>query len=485
MPESLQLKNGELFCRSLPVCGEWRATGEAGVDLIRNPASRELLAKLPALSEQEVEESLQFSYDAMQPWRHISAAERAQSLLKWHALLLENQDDLAAILTAECGKPLTEARAEIAYGAAYVQWFAEEARRIYGDVIPGNGGKNRIFVFKEPVGLCCAITPWNFPNAMIARKVAPALAAGCAIVVKPAPQTPLSALAMAFLAEQAGIPKGLFSVVAGDAVAIGKVFCKSPLVRKLTFTGSTATGKILLSQCVHDLKRVSLELGGNAPFIVFEDADLDAAVAGCITSKFRNAGQTCVCVNRIYVHDRLHDSFVKKLSNAVKKLRVGNPMDTGVEIGPLIDKAAVEKVETLLSDALNSGAQVSCGGRRHALGGQFFEPTVLTDCQAGMRLADEEIFGPVAAVFRFKSEEEVIALANATRVGLAGYFYTQNTDRVWRVAEALECGMVGINTGTVSNPAAPFGGIKESGMGREGSKYGINDYVNIKYVNLA
>jgi len=415
----------------------------------------------------------------------VPAPERSRKLRRWFELMTANSDDLAAILTAEQGKPLAEAKAEIAYGASYVEWFAEEAKRIYGDTIPSPAADRKIVVLKQPIGVCAAITPWNFPNAMIARKVAPALAAGCAMLVKPASQTPLSALAMAWLAEEAGIPPGLFSVLTGDAREVGAALCDHPLVRKLSFTGSTAVGKILIKQCADTVKKVTMELGGNAPFIVFEDADLDAAVEGCIISKFRNTGQTCVCANRIFAHADIHDEFSRKLAAAVDKLVVGNGADPGVTQGPLIDEKALAKVEELVADAVNKGARLNSGGRRHRLGGTFFEPTILSNCGPDMLLAQDEIFGPVAPVFRFESEEEVIRLANDTPVGLASYFYSRDVGRVWRVAEALEYGMVGINTGLISNAMAPFGGVKESGMGREGSKYGLDDYLTIKYLCLA
>jgi len=400
-------------------------------------------------------------------------------------LLKENAEDLAVLLTSEQGKPLAEARAEIAYGNSYVEWFAEEAKRVYGDVIPAPMRDRRIVVLKQPVGVCAAITPWNFPNAMIARKVAPALAAGCAIIVKPASQTPLSALAFAELALRAGLPPGLLSVVTGSSAVIGERLTSSSVIRKLTFTGSTEVGRELLRACAGTVKKVTMELGGNAPFIVFPDADLDAAVEGILISKFRNSGQTCVCVNRIFAHEKIRAALVEKLGAAVKKLRVGSGLDEGTEQGPLIDEPSLQKVEELLGDAVAGGARIICGGKRHELGGTFFQPTVVDECRGSMRLAQEEIFGPVAPVFSFSSEEEVLAMANDTEVGLAGYFYSRDIGTIWRVAEALEVGMVGINTGMISNAMAPFGGIKQSGMGREGSKYGLEEFLQTKYLCLA
>jgi len=450
-----------------------------------NPATGETLAEVPKLSAEEVDEAVSFAHAAMREWQARTALERSKILRRWFDLMTAHADDLAKILTAEQGKPLAEARGEIAYGAAYVEWFAEEAKRIYGDTIPGPARDRRIIVIKQPVGVCAAITPWNFPNAMIARKIAPALAAGCAMVVKPAMQTPLSALALAGLAEEAGVPPGLFSVVTGDAKEIGGALTANQLIRKLTFTGSTSVGKVLLRQCADTVKKVTMELGGNAPFIVFADADLDAAVEGVMASKFRNTGQTCVCVNRLFVHAGVVEAFSAKLAGAVKKLKVGNGFDAGVEQGPLIDGKALAKVEELVADATAKGATVLAGGGRHSLGGTFYEPTILGNCTTGMDLAQEEIFGPVAPIFTFETEEEVIRLANDTSVGLASYFYSRDIGRIWRVAEALEYGMVGINTGLISNAMAPFGGVKESGMGREGSKYGIEDYLTIKYLCLA
>jgi len=481
----MNLKNPSLLRNTALFCGRWQgsATGET-IEVV-NPFDRSLIGSVPMLSADETREAIDFAASAMKAWQARPSSERSRLLRRWFDLMLENADDLAAILTAEQGKPLAEAKGEILYGASYVEWFAEEAKRVNGDMIPAPSADRRLVVLKEAVGVCAAITPWNFPNAMITRKLAPALAAGCAMVIKPALQTPLSALALAALSEEAGIPAGLVSVVTGDAHVVGGELCRHPLVRKLTFTGSTNTGKILLRQCADTVKKVTMELGGNAPFIVFEDADLDAAVEGCLVSKFRNAGQTCVCANRIFVHETVMDRFSEKLVAAVSALVVGDGRTEGVQQGPLIDDAAIGKVEDLVIDACRKGAQVTCGGKRHVLGGTFYEPTVLRNCSPGMALAEEEIFGPVAPLFSFSTDEEVIELANSSSVGLAGYFYTRDLGRAWRMASALECGMVGINTGMISNAMAPFGGIKESGMGREGSKYGLEEYLTIKYVCMA
>jgi succinate-semialdehyde dehydrogenase/glutarate-semialdehyde dehydrogenase len=415
-------------------------------------------------------------------WRATTAEHRARILRKWFDLMMENQDDLALIMTSEQGKPLAEAKGEIAYAAAYVEWFAEEAKRVYGDLIPSPWPDKRIVVKKEPVGVCAAITPWNFPAAMITRKVAPALAAGCTIIVKPASQTPLSALAMAELAARAGVPQGAFNVVTGSAREIGAALTASPIVRKLSFTGSTEIGRVLAAQCAPTLKRMSLELGGNAPFIVFDDANLDEAVTGAIASKYRNSGQTCVCANRLLVQDGIYDAFTKKLAAAVTELRVGDGTEPDTLQGPLIDGNALAKVEELVRDAVSRGAQVVTGGKRHALGGTFYEPTVIANVTADMKIANEEIFGPVAPLVRFKTEAEAVALANASEFGLAAYFFSRDIARVWRVADAIEAGMVGINTGVISTAVAPFGGVKQSGMGREGSKYGLDEYVDTKYL---
>jgi succinate-semialdehyde dehydrogenase/glutarate-semialdehyde dehydrogenase len=415
-------------------------------------------------------------------WKARTADDRARILRRWFELMMAHQDDLALLMTTEQGKPLAESRGEIAYAASYIEWFAEEARRLYGEFIPSPWADKRIVVTREPVGVCAAITPWNFPAAMITRKVAPALAAGCTIIVKPASQTPLSALAMVELALRAGVPAGVFNVITGDARPIGGVLTASPVVRKLTFTGSTEVGRVLAAQCAPTLKRMSLELGGNAPFIVFDDADLDEAVAGAMASKYRNTGQTCVCTNRLLVQDGVYDAFAEKLCHAVAALKVGNGLEPGVEQGPLIDMHALTKVEELVVDATARGARVLTGGRRHALGGTFYEPTVLADLTPDMRIAKEEIFGPVAPLFRFTTEAQAIQMANDTEFGLAAYFYSRDVGRVWRVSGALEYGMVGINSGVISTAVAPFGGVKQSGVGREGSSHGIDEYVDTKYL---
>ena len=420
---------------------------------------------------------------ALPTWRARTAKDRATILRKWFELIMAHQEDLAVLMTSEQGKPLSEARGEVAYGASFIEWFAEEGKRIYGDVIPAHGADKRIIVVKEAIGVVAAITPWNFPIAMITRKAGPALAAGCTMVIKPAEDTPLCALALAELAARAGVPKGVLNIVTTDRAAeVGGELSANPIVRKLSFTGSTEVGKLLMRQCADTVKKVSMELGGNAPFIVFDDADLDAAVAGAMASKYRNAGQTCVCANRLLVQDGIHDAFAAKLAAAVAKLKVGPGLSDEVEQGPLINEDAVLKVEALLDDALEKGAQLVCGGKRHALGGTFFEPTILTDVTPAMRVAREEIFGPVAPLFRFHTEEEAVRMANDTEFGLAAYFYARDIARVWRVAEGLEYGIVGINEGIISTEVAPFGGVKESGIGREGSKYGIEDFVEIKYL---
>ena len=452
---------------------------------VNDPSDGMPISSVPSLSASEVDMAIVEAAKAMSLWKSEPATKRASILRAWHELVVANTHDLAAILTAEQGKPLTEARAEIAYAASYIEWFAAEAVRMEGEILPAPSGDKRILVLKEPVGVCAAITPWNFPAAMVTRKVAPALAAGCAILVKPASQTPLSSLALATLALRAGLPRGLFSVLTGSAATIGGALTSSPIVRKLSFTGSTEIGKTLIRDCAATVKRVTMELGGNAPFIVFEDADLEAAVEGLMVSKFRASGQTCVCANRILVHSSVVLRFTELLVGVVSKLVVGPGTKDGVTQGPLIDEAAVVKVESLIGDAISLGANVIAGGKRHSLGGFYFEPTILSGCTPAMALAQEEIFGPVAPIFTFTSEEEAVALANASAVGLAAYFYSRDLARVWRVAEALECGMVGVNTGMISNAAAPFGGIKESGYGREGSRHGINDYLSLKYVCVA
>ncbi|MCT4655138.1 MAG: NAD-dependent succinate-semialdehyde dehydrogenase [Cohaesibacter sp.] len=461
--------------------GEWRETGARFA--VSNPATGEDIAHVADCSVADIKRAIDIAYDAQKDWAKTTGKERAAILRRWYDLMVEAADDLALILCAEMGKPLAEAKGEILYGASFIEWFSEEAKRIYGDVIPGHQRDKRITVFKQPVGVVGSITPWNFPNAMIARKVAPALAAGCAFVARPAELTPLSALAMAVLAERAGVPKGVFSVVTNhDAAAAGEELCANPKIAKITFTGSTRVGQILMRQCADTIKKMSLELGGNAPFIVFDDADIDAAVEGAMIAKFRNNGQTCVCANRLYVQSGIYDAFAQRLVEAVGALKPGNGMDEGVTTGPLISEAAVAKVEAHLGDAKKAGATVLTGGAR--LDGTLFEPTVLANVPREARVSSEETFGPLAPLIRFDSEEEVIEMANDSEFGLAGYFYARDIARVWRVAEAMETGMVGVNTGLISTEVAPFGGIKQSGLGREGSKYGMDDYLEIKYVCL-
>jgi len=463
------------------VNGAWLAGDKTFA--VTNPATGETIAEVADLTPEDVAGAIDAAHTAQPLWAAKTGKERATILRRWFDLIIEHQDDLTAILTAEMGKPLAEAKGEIAYGASFVEWFAEEAKRVYGDTIPGHQPDKRIVVLKQPVGVVGAITPWNFPNAMITRKVAPALAVGCSVVIKPAELTPLSATALAVLADRAGIPRGVFNVVTGmDAPGIGQELCANEKVRKITFTGSTEVGRILMRQCADQVKKISLELGGNAPFIVFDDADLDAAVDGAILSKFRNAGQTCVCANRIYVQDGVYEAFATKLEAAVRALTVGDGFAEGVKIGPIIEEAGVEKIEEHVKDAVARGASVRTGGKRHAMGGTFFEPTVITDVPTDAQLSKEETFGPVAPLLRFKDEAEVVRLANDTIYGLAAYFYARDLSRVWTVAEALEYGIVGINTGIISTEVAPFGGIKQSGLGREGSKYGTEDFLEIKYL---
>lgn len=468
------------------VDGVWVDADSGETFDVRNPATGETLATLPNMGADETRAAICAGEEAFKAWRAVTAKERSAVLQRWFRLIMEAQEDLAQILTAEMGKPLAEARGEIAYGASFIEWFAEEGKRLYGDVIPAPQGDRRIMVIKQPIGVVGAITPWNFPNAMITRKVAPALAVGCAVVVKPAAETPLSALALAELAERAGVPKGVLNIVVGTKSRdIGGELCANQTVRKLTFTGSTEVGRILMRQCSDDIKKVSLELGGNAPFIVFDDADIDAAVDGAMASKYRNSGQTCVCANRLYVQSGVYDTFVEKLAAKVLEMKVGDGADDGVVQGPLINDEAIEKVEEHIADALSKGGELVTGGKRHSLGGSFFEPTLIKNVTKDMKVAREETFGPVAPVFRFETEADVIAQANDTEFGLASYFYARDLARVWRVAEALEYGMVGINTGILSTEVAPFGGVKQSGLGREGSKYGIEDYVEMKYLCMA
>ncbi|CAJ8802286.1 NAD-dependent succinate-semialdehyde dehydrogenase [Burkholderia pseudomallei] len=479
------LKDPSLLRHQAYIGGEWQAADSDATFEVFDPATGESLGTVPKMGAAETARAIDAAQAAWAGWRMKTAKERAAILRRWFDLVIANSDDLALILTTEQGKPLAEAKGEIAYAASFIEWFAEEGKRVAGDTLPTPDANKRIVVVKEPIGVCAAITPWNFPAAMIARKVGPALAAGCPIVVEPAESTPFSALAMAFLAERAGVPKGVLSVVIGDPKAIGTEITSNPIVRKLSFTGSTAVGRLLMAQSAPTVKKLTLELGGNAPFIVFDDADLDAAVEGAIASKYRNNGQTCVCTNRFFVHERVYDAFADKLAAAVSKLKVGRGTESGATLGPLINEAAVKKVESHIADALAKGASLMTGGKRHALGHGFFEPTVLTDVKPDMDVAKEETFGPLAPLFRFASEEELVRLANDTEFGLAAYFYSRDIGRVWRVAEALEYGMVGINTGLISNEVAPFGGVKQSGLGREGSHYGIDDYVVIKYLCVA
>jgi len=463
--------------------GEWVPAESGNVMTVINPASGAVIGSVPDMGVSETRRAIESAAAAFPAWAARTAKDRAGVLRGWFDLVMENQEELARLMTAEQGKPLAEARGEIAYGASFLEWYAEEGKRLYGDVIPGHQTDKRVLVLRQPVGVVGAITPWNFPSAMIVRKVAPALAAGCTVVVKPAPQTPLSALALAELAQRAGVPTGVLNLVTGsDAAAIGGELTSNRTVRKITFTGSTAVGKKLMAQCAGTLKKISLELGGNAPFLVFADADLDAAIAGAVASKYRNTGQTCVCPNRFFVEDSIYDTFVARLAEAAGKLRVGDGLTGVTEQGPLIDEKALAKVEAHVADAVAKGAQVVCGGARHALGRTFYKPTVLADVDSSMRLAREETFGPVAPVFRFRSEAEAIAMANDTEFGLAAYLYTRDLGRSWRVSEALEFGVLSLNTGIFSNEAAPFGGMKESGIGREGSRYGIHEYTELKYV---
>jgi len=478
----LNLKDATLLRQQCYIDGQWLNADQAETLSIRNPATGEALGTVPKMLAAETARAIAAANAAWPAWRAKTAAERGKLLRRWYELMLANQDDLALLMTSEQGKPLAEAKGEIGYAASYLEWFAEEGKRAYGEIIPANGSDRRLLVMREPVGVCAAITPWNFPSAMITRKAGAALAAGCAMVFKPASQTPFSALALAELAERAGIPAGVFNVVTGSAKAIGGEICANPIVRKLSFTGSTEIGSQLIAQCAPTVKKLSMELGGNAPFIVFDDADLDAAVVGAMASKYRNAGQTCVCANRLLVQDGVYDAFAEKLAIAVAQLKVGNGLEAGVTQGPLIDQAALDKVKELVADAVDKGARVVCGGQPHALGRTYFEPTILADITPDMRMAREEIFGPVAPLFRFKDEAEAIRMANDTEFGLASYFYSRDVGRIFRVAEALEYGMVGVNSGLISTEIAPFGGVKSSGLGREGSRHGLDDYLELKYV---
>ncbi len=478
----LNLSRPDLFKQQAYINGQWVDADSGETIAVRNPATGAVLGTIPKMGATETRRAIEAAATAQKQWRRLSAKERAVILRRWFDLMMTHQDDLARIMTLEQGKPLAEAKGEIAYGASYLEWYAEEGKRAYGDVIPGPAHDRRIVVIKEPVGVCAAITPWNFPSSMITRKAGAALGAGCAIVVKPATQTPYSAFALAVLAQEAGVPEGVFSIVTGSASAIGEEMTSNDIVRKISFTGSTDIGRLLMAQAAPQIKKISLELGGNAPFIVFDDADIDAAVEGAIVSKFRNMGQTCVCANRLYVQRGVYDAFVEKFTAKVAQLKVGDGLQAQVTQGPLIDQAAVEKVKEHIEDAVAQGAHIALGGKAHELGGLFFEPTVLTHMTSSMKVAREETFGPLAPVFAFENEDEVIELANQTEYGLAAYFYSRDIGRVWRVAEALEYGMVAINSGLLSNEAAPFGGVKQSGFGREGSHYGLDDYLVIKYM---
>jgi len=480
----MQFTDPKLFRQQAYIAGEWVSADSGKTIDVTDPATGKVIGTVPNMGAAEARRAIEAAQAAQAAWAARTAKDRAKVLRTWFDLMMANQEDLAKLLTWEQGKPLAEARTEIAYAASFIEWFAEEGKRLYGDTIPAHGTDKRIVVLKQPIGVCAAITPWNFPSAMITRKCGPALAAGCTMVLKPATATPYSAFALAELAERAGVPKGVFSVLTGSAREIGGELTANPIVRKITFTGSTEIGKVLLKQAAETVKKCSMELGGNAPFIVFDDADLDMAVKGALASKYRNAGQTCVCANRLFVQDGVYDKFAGKLADAVAAMKVGNGFEDGVAIGPLIDKAAVEKVEEHIADAVSKGAKVTLGGKRHALGGTFFEPTILTGVTPAMKVMGEETFGPVAPLFRFKDEAEVIRLSNATEFGLASYFYARDVGRIFRVAEALEYGIVGINEGIISTELAPFGGVKESGLGREGSKYGIEDYLEIKYLCL-
>jgi len=479
---TVNLSDTALFRERCYIDGAWVDAQDGAVIEVNNPATGSVLGTVPALATEDTRRAIAAADAAWPEWRAMTGKERAVILRRWFELMMENQEDLAVLMTTEQGKPLAESRGEIAYAASFIEWFAEEGKRVYGDTMPHPLRGKRIVVLKQPIGVVAAITPWNFPAAMITRKCAPALAAGCTVVSKPASQTPYTALALAELAERAAMPKGVFNVITGPSAVIGAELTSNPTIRKLAFTGSTEVGKALMAQCAGTVKKVSLELGGNAPFIVFDDADLDAAVAGAMASKYRNTGQTCVCANRVLVQDAVYDAFAEKMVDAVGKLKVGDGLEDGVQQGPLIDMRAVEKVEFHITDATQKGAQVVAGGSRHALGGTFFEPTLLTQMTPEMVVANEETFGPVAPLFRFHDEEEAIHMANDTEFGLAAYFYSRDIGRIWRVSEALEYGIVGVNEGIISNEVAPFGGMKESGIGREGSRYGIDEFLEIKYL---
>ena len=481
----MHLKDQSLFRQQCYINGEWVDADDGGTLDVTNPSSGSVIGTVPKLGAAETARAIDAAEAAFQSWRKRTAKQRAVCLKKLAELMLENEEDLAKLMTIEQGKPLVESRGEVAYAASFFEWFAEEGRRVYGDVIPHHLPDRRIVVIKEPIGVCAAVTPWNFPSAMITRKAGPALATGCTIVIKPASSTPYSALALCELAERAGIPAGVLNVVTGSSGQIGGELTSNSKVRKLSFTGSTEIGKVLMRQCADTVKKVSMELGGNAPFIVFDDADIDAAVAGAIQSKYRNAGQTCVCANRIFAHEDIYDEFAEKLASTVREMKVGDGLEEGTEVGPLIDVAAVEKVEAHINDAVAKGAEVAVGGSRHERGGTFFQPTVIKHVKVNMDVSNEETFGPLAPLFKFNNEDEIIEKANATEFGLAAYLYSRDIGRVWRMSEALEYGIVGINTGIISTEVAPFGGMKESGFGREGSRYGIEDYVEVKYLCVA
>jgi succinate-semialdehyde dehydrogenase/glutarate-semialdehyde dehydrogenase len=483
--DSLNLKDPGLLRSLAFVNGEWIGADNGATISVNNPATGLEVGTVPMMGAAETRRAIEAADVALATWRKTLAKDRGRLLRKWFDLIIENADDLAIILTSEQGKTLAEAKSEVVSGAAFIEWFGEEARRTYGETIPTPAHDRRVVVIKQPIGVCAAITPWNFPNTIITRKASAALAAGCTIVVRPASTTPFTALALAELADRAGIPPGVFSVVTGSSREIGAEFTSNPIVRKISFTGSTQVGRVLMAQCAGTVKKLALELGGNAPFIVFEDADIDSAVTGAMGSKFRNTGQACVGTNRFYIHDRVYDEFISKFLAQVAKLKVGNGVDAGITFGPVHDMGGVRKTEEHIADALEKGARLLAGGKRHALGGTFFEPTVIADANASMKVAREETFGPLASIFRFTDEDELIKAANDTEFGLASYFYSRDIGRIWRVAEALETGMVGVNIGLIANEAVPFGGIKESGVGREGSHYGIEDYMEVKYICMA
>ena len=479
------LKDPSLFKEEAFINNQWVKSSSGASFPINNPATGEIIAQVANLGAADAEKAIAAADIALSKWKAITGKERAGLMRKWFDLILQNKDDLAILMTLEQGKPLTESAGEVVYGASFIEWYAEEAKRVSGTIPTTIWGDKRFMVLKQPVGVCVAITPWNFPNAMITRKIAPAMAAGCTIVIKPAEQTPLSALALAELAVRAGIPEGVVNIVTADAdqsIAVGKALCASPTVRHLSFTGSTEVGRILMAQCAPTVKKLGLELGGHAPFIVFDDADIDAAVAGAIASKYRNSGQTCVCANRLYVHKKVHDAFVEKFAKAVQAIKVGNGMEAGVSQGPLIDEAALEKVERHIADALSKGAKLVTGGKPSSLGGTYYEPTILDNVTNDMLITYEETFGPVAPIITFESDEEVVQLANNSQYGLASYFYSRDIGRIWKVAEALEYGMVGVNSGIIANEVVPFGGVKQSGLGREGSVFGMDEYLELKYV---